>query len=231
MDAAGIVPDHPAQGAVFVRRRIGSVHDVVRLELLVKLIQNYAGLDARDPALRIDFDDPVQVLRHVDDDARIATLSGQTCSSSSGEDRRAELPGSCERFQNVIDCSRYDNADWNLAIVGRIRRIERPGSVIESDFALDTLSQCCSQTVGFPRVKDRVSGFDGLEFPHDYTDFPYSRALLRPRRGKETMKPGNPPSWGPAAKLVSGELLAPTAVHDSRWLWVESHCRVIGIAL
>src|SRR5215475_4567680 len=34
------------------------------------------------------------------------------------------------------------------------------------------------------RVKHRVGGFEGLEFPHDYTDFPHSRALLRPGRGK-----------------------------------------------
>jgi hypothetical protein len=42
-----------------------------------KTVEHDAGLDACDAALRIDFENPCHVLRKVENDCGVATLSGE----------------------------------------------------------------------------------------------------------------------------------------------------------
>ncbi len=45
MDAAGIVADHAAQGAVIVRGRIGTERQVIFFRAITQIIEHDAGLD------------------------------------------------------------------------------------------------------------------------------------------------------------------------------------------
>src|SRR5687768_17820006 len=55
-----------------------------RLRCALQIVEHYSGLDARHLPIGIDTDDVAQVPRHVHDQRRVATLSGQA-----GSDRKS----------------------------------------------------------------------------------------------------------------------------------------------
>src|SRR5208282_4792858 len=75
--AAGVVADHASECAAVVGRRIGRESKVVLFGFSPKAIEDDSGLDARDTARRIDFENGRHVLRKVEDDGGVTTLSGE----------------------------------------------------------------------------------------------------------------------------------------------------------
>src|SRR5204862_4656077 len=61
----------------------------LRLRRLAQVVEDQAGLDARESPLRIDLDELVQVLREVDGNRDVAGLAGETRARAVGEHRRA----------------------------------------------------------------------------------------------------------------------------------------------
>ena len=75
--AAGIVADHAPERAAVVSSGIGREGEVVLLGRARRLIEDDAGLNARDAARGIDFEDARHVLRKVEDDGGVTALSGE----------------------------------------------------------------------------------------------------------------------------------------------------------
>src|SRR5437660_1534702 len=75
--AAGVVADHASERAAVVSRGIGREGEMVFLGCRAKTVEDDAGLNARDAALRIDFENPRHVLRKVENDRGVTTLSGE----------------------------------------------------------------------------------------------------------------------------------------------------------
>ncbi len=94
VDAAGVVADHPAERAVVVRRRIGPEGEIVLLRSCPRRsIEHDTRLDARSLRHGVDLEDPVQVLREVDDHRDVAALAGEAGAAAAREHRRTVLAG------------------------------------------------------------------------------------------------------------------------------------------
>ncbi len=154
VDAAGVVPDHPAEGAACVRRGVRAVREAVAvLGLVPEMVEDEAGLDAGELALGVDLDDLVQVLAEVDEDGHVAALAGQAGSAAAREDRSAVLAAGGHRRDDIVDRARDDDADGHVAVVGAVGRVHRAGSGVETDFSGEgraelALERACIEFLG-----------------------------------------------------------------------------------
>ncbi len=73
--AAGVVANHASEGAAVVSSGIGREGKVVLLSRGSKVIEDNARFDARNAARGIDFEDARHVLRKVENDGGVTTLS------------------------------------------------------------------------------------------------------------------------------------------------------------
>jgi hypothetical protein len=65
----------------------------MRFGLVAQDVENHPGLDAGGSLVRIELQDLNHVLAEIEHYGDVAALSGQACTSSSGQDGRAELSG------------------------------------------------------------------------------------------------------------------------------------------
>jgi hypothetical protein len=113
----------------------------VLLGLLAEPVEHDAGLDAREPTLRVDLEHAVQVLREVDDDGDVDRLAGEARAAAARGDRRLMVTAGLHRRDDVVDRPREDDADRHLAIVRAGRRVQPAVAVGEPNLALDRRAQ------------------------------------------------------------------------------------------
>jgi len=75
--AAGVVADHAAESTAVVGGRIGRESQVMFFGFAAQVVEDDAGLHARDAALGIDFKDGRHVFRKIEDDGGVTALSGK----------------------------------------------------------------------------------------------------------------------------------------------------------
>src|SRR5258707_13330210 len=95
MRAARIVADHSAYGAAVVCGRVGSKRQVVDLCAIAQMIQDDAWLDPGEASLRVELQNLVHVLREIQDDRDITTLSGDARGGTAWKHPLAQLAPSC----------------------------------------------------------------------------------------------------------------------------------------
>src|SRR5258708_8342049 len=95
MRAARIVADHSAYRAAIVCGRVGSKRQVVDLRPIAQMIQDDAWLDPGEASLRVELQNLVHVLREIQDDRDITTLSRKARAGTAREHRSAKLPATC----------------------------------------------------------------------------------------------------------------------------------------
>ena len=139
--AAGVVADHAAERAPAVRRRIGSERQVVPLRRIAQSIEYDAGLHARDERLRIQMDQPVHVLRKIEDDRHVAELAGQARASAARQDRRAQFATGGQRGFHVCVIERNDEAYGNVPVVRRIGRVKRARPIVKAHFTANDIPE------------------------------------------------------------------------------------------
>ena len=100
-----------------------------------RCVEDDSGLDAGDAAVGIDFKDIRHVLREVEDDGGVATLSGERGAASAGEQRSAMFAAKGDGSDDVFFVARDDDADRNLAIVRAIGGVESAAAGVEADFS------------------------------------------------------------------------------------------------
>ena len=84
---------------------------------MLQIVEDETGLYSRCFPAGIDMKDPPEMPRHVDDHGGIATLAGEARSTAARQYRNAVLPAYLNRCDDVIGCSRQDNADRYLTVV------------------------------------------------------------------------------------------------------------------
>jgi hypothetical protein len=100
-----------------------------------QLIQDNAGLDARDAAHGIDFENGRHVFRKVENDGGVATLPGEGRASAACKQGSAVVAAESHRGKNVFFVAWNYDADRDLAIIGAVGGIERTTARVESDLA------------------------------------------------------------------------------------------------
>ena len=77
VDAAGVVADHPAEGAPGVGGGVGAEGELVLPGRGPEVIEDHPGLHSRPAGLAVDLQYVVQVRAEVDDDGHVGRLTGQ----------------------------------------------------------------------------------------------------------------------------------------------------------
>ena len=101
---------------------------------VAEVIEDNAGLDARDAAFGIDLQNLSHVPGEIEHDRDIATLAGQRSSSATAKERSAEFTANGDGREDVIRIARKNYADGNLAVVGAVSGVESAAAIIEADF-------------------------------------------------------------------------------------------------
>jgi hypothetical protein len=148
VDAAGIVADHAADGAAVVAGGIGGEGQVIFFGGVAEVIQDYSGLDSGDPVVGIDLENLSHVLCEVENNRDVAALSGEGGAAAATQQRSAEFAADGDGGEDVIGVAREDYADWNLAVVRTIGRVEGAAAVVELHVAADVSSQGFVQPQG-----------------------------------------------------------------------------------
>ena len=120
-----------------VRRRVRPEGEVVPLRGGAQVVEDDTGLDAGDPTHRVQIHDPIEVARYVDDDGRVGRLTGQTGAAATERDGGVVFGADADDGGEVVSVERPYDTNRELAVVGRIGRVERPVAGSERDFAPD----------------------------------------------------------------------------------------------
>src|SRR5271167_1140231 len=104
------------------------------LSLSTKIIENHSWLDASQPPLRIDLDDPCHVFREIQNERAIAALARQRSTAATTKDGRSVLARGRDGGNDVIVVAGKYDPDRNLPVVGTIGCIESAATVIKADF-------------------------------------------------------------------------------------------------
>ena len=102
MSAARIIANHSTNRAAIVSRGIRRERQVMNLRLISKSIQDNPRLNPGKSFVGIDLEDPVHVLRKIEDDRNIAALSGKTRPGAASQDRSTVLLADSYGCNDVI---------------------------------------------------------------------------------------------------------------------------------
>ena len=145
---AGVVPDHPAEGAVVVRGRVRAEGEAVPLGRGAQHVEDHARLDPGEPALRVHCQHPVEVLREVDHDGDVAALPGQAGAAAAGQHRHPGLAAARHRGDHVLGAPGNDHADRHLPVVGGVGGVRAAAAGVEADLAPHHLPQRGGEALG-----------------------------------------------------------------------------------
>ncbi len=101
-------------------------------------VEHHPGLDAGKTALRIELEDPVQVLGEVDHDAVVDGLAREAGAAAAGKDRRLVLAADLDGGNHIVDCLREHDANWNLPVDRGVVGVQRPAGRREANLAVDS---------------------------------------------------------------------------------------------
>jgi len=100
-------------------------------------VQDNTGLDARDAAMGIDFEDPRHVPGEVEDDGGIATLSGERGATAAGKQWSVMIAAKCNSSDHVFFIAREDDTDRDLTVLGAVSLVESAAARVEADIAAE----------------------------------------------------------------------------------------------
>jgi hypothetical protein len=127
---------------------IGGEGEVMFLGNVAEVIENDAGLDAGDAAVRIDLEDARHVFREVEDDGDVAALSGERGAAAAAEHGSVEVAAEGECGEDVIGIVGENYADGNLAVVGSVGRVEGAGAIVEPNVSCQSAAKLFAQGLG-----------------------------------------------------------------------------------
>ncbi len=156
VNAARVVADHPADGAMVMRGRVGPKGEPMRLRRLPHTIEHNSRPRRRESFLRIDRDELVKIFRHVHHDRDVAALSGQARAAAARQNGRAMAPRGQDNLGDVLHIARDHDADRHLAIVRTIGRVKRATAIIKADFAADFGAQLGGQFLPVTVIAVRI---------------------------------------------------------------------------
>ncbi len=163
VDAAGVVPDHPAESVAIVGGRIGAEREPVLAGRPPEVVEIAPRLDHRELRGGVDRADAVEVFREVDDDGDVRALAREARAATATRDRDPAAVTCGDRRDHVVDGAGHDDADRDLAVVGGVGRVRRAAPVVEAHLAGDRPVQLVGERagVGIDTRRDRDRG-DGV---------------------------------------------------------------------
>jgi hypothetical protein len=151
VEAAGVVADHPPEGATVMRGRVGTEGEAVARRGGSQLVEDDARLDPGEPALRVDPDDAAQVLGGVDDHGGVAGLAGQAGPRAPGEHGRPVAPAGLQGGLDVASVPGEHHAGGHLTVVRGVGGVEGPAPGIEADLPPDASPELGGEERGIAR--------------------------------------------------------------------------------
>src|SRR3954470_21239253 len=148
MHPAGIIANHPANGAPGVRGRIRTKREVKFFRGVADIIADDARLHPGQLAFRVQLEQVVHIFRKIENHRRIATLPGEAGSATASENWSAELAAKRNRRDYIIRIPWNDDPDWYLAVIGAIRGVESSRAVIKTNFSSDAAAKSPRQPFG-----------------------------------------------------------------------------------
>jgi hypothetical protein len=100
-----------------------------------KRIEDDSRFDASHAARGVDFENVRHVLRKVENDGGVATLTSERCAAAAGEQRSSVVAAECDGCKNVFFVAREYDSDGHLAVIGAIGGVERAAAGVEADFS------------------------------------------------------------------------------------------------
>src|SRR5689334_693820 len=104
---------------------------------ITKRITHNARLHPSVLVCRGQFEDPVHVLRVVEDDRDVAALAGEARSCAARKPRRAVFAACCQGSDDIRVVLGYDDTYWRLPVVGSVGCIHRTRGTVEADVSAD----------------------------------------------------------------------------------------------
>ena len=141
---------------MIVRGRIRSEREVMPLRRFAKPIEHQSRLDPRLPAFRIERDQVAHVLRVVEDDRDVAALAGEARAAAACEHRRTMIAADRHRRDHIVGIARQDDADRDLAVVGRVGRVRGAAAAVEPHLAAHDAPEVGFE-IGHRRSKARAT--------------------------------------------------------------------------
>jgi hypothetical protein len=94
----------------------------------------------------------MEILGHIHDHGRIATLAGQTGAAAPGQHGGTPFPANSHGCHDVLYRARDHHADGHLTVVGTVSGVECPAALVKADFPRNTMPQFFGQhSSGFAR--------------------------------------------------------------------------------
>ena len=124
--SAGVVADHPAEGAAVVCGRVGAERQRVRRRGVAHGVADHAGLDARGAGLRVDLQNAVHVPGEVEHDGGVDRLPGDRGARTDGQHRHVVAAAHRQCRFGVRDVARHDDADRHPPVVRGVGRPHGP---------------------------------------------------------------------------------------------------------
>ncbi|CAI4170767.1 hypothetical protein CCOS2040_18555 [Streptomyces albidoflavus] len=143
--AAGVVADHPAEGAAAVRGGVGAEGEAVRGGGVAEPVEDQAGLDAGGACLGVEGEQAVHMPGEVEDDAGAGGLPGDGGARAPGDHGHAVLPADREGGGHVVGVARGDRAERHAPVVGGVHGVQGAGGDGEVGLAGDPGGQRTGQ--------------------------------------------------------------------------------------
>ncbi len=118
-----------------MRRRIGSVGQVMPFGGLAQPVENQTRLDARQLCIGIDRRQAAHVLRVVEDHGHVGTLAGQAGARAPRQDCGSCCAAGGESGLHICGIAGHNDAHRKLAVVRRVGRVERPRAQVEPNIS------------------------------------------------------------------------------------------------
>ncbi len=97
--------------------RIGTEREVALIGGVSEIVENDPWLHACSGRCGVDAEDPIEVLRRVDDDRDVATLAGDARAAAARQHGRAVIAADTNRVDDVLDGTRNHHPDGDLPVI------------------------------------------------------------------------------------------------------------------
>lgn len=146
--AAGVVADHPAEGAAVVGGGVGAEREAMAFGGAPQVVEDDARLHHGAAPLRVEGYHAVHVPGEVEDHRHVAALSRQAGAAAAAEHGGGMLAAESERGDGVLFVAREDDADRHLAVVGAVSGVEGAAAGVEAHLAAQAAPQVARQGGG-----------------------------------------------------------------------------------
>jgi hypothetical protein len=148
---AGVVPDHAAEGAAGVGRRVRAETQAVGSGRRLQIVEDHAGLDRGRRGRRIEGGDASEMAAQIGDDAGTDGVAGDRRAPAADGQRRPEVTADRRDGQELVDMPGKGHDLWHHPVVGGVRAV---------------LGAAARGRVGpgtelFPQAREELGGRDG----------------------------------------------------------------------